>query len=40
MTSPDLDQLPLGEDQLGPAGSTTVLNAFGPGLSPVWSDVQ
>lgn len=36
----DLDQFPPGQDRLGPAGSTTVLNAFGPGLSPVWSDVQ
>lgn len=40
MTWHDLDQFPPGQGRLGPAGSTTVLNAFGPGLSPVWSDVQ
>ena len=35
-----LDRFPPGRDRLGPAGSTTVLDAFGPGLSPVWSDIQ
>lgn len=40
MTWHGLDQFPLGQGRLGPAGSTIVLNGFGPGLSPVWSDVQ